>query len=447
MCYQPIWSSAEACAWQSSELVLVLGTFSPTRARIRTNLSGAAYVLDPNAIDYVIKAQTLPMTYMTTSAIYNYYMWYGLYAIVASEAQSRDDWRTALTSVPGILKNLYTPHMRAICLAAIVGHEIPTSMSGGAGFYVSLAGMSEVTEIPRSKLDYGYNTITDQRTSEIAEVKIDALYAPVSGSLILGTLAGELEAVQHLKSIVSQTFRGVRDTLYDSVELTKVATMYRLFGHDVVYEDNITRTLIKPWGNVSQCIPEPASIWFDPRDIKKLTIKNSDPRHGRCVPLPNLGSLTEGTISMTIERPFIEFTVFGSRKEPLRTYITRRRDKPKIEMLIKPVYSFTSETFRTTGTSQYKYQDFREESMKVPPQQPEVAMVEEPEQTTAHAESSSVNADTVDWKQHQEPTLQPKADVSNVEPETELIQSSQTGASSVRQRIVKHNDATNSSLK
>nr|UVG55944.1 putative capsid protein [Poaceae Liege totivirus 13] len=376
MFFHPIWSSAEACQWQMCELVAVLGTFEPTRARLRTSLEGSPYSSDPDANTYVMKSQVKPMSYLINSAMLNYYMWYGLYAAIYNDAVDRDEWRTALTSVNGELQMLYTPHMRAFVIGILLNQEVPTNMMHGAGFYVSLDRMEEVRRI----------THTAPGTSgEEADVIVDALYAPVSGSLVLGTMSGDLEVVQHLKSTYRVDFRGTRTEVYDQVELLKTANIYRLFGHQITLFDNVTQEQINPWAAVNECVIEPSSIAFDPKEVRKLTLGWSDAREGRTVPLPALGSLgVGGFLSVTIQKPHLETIKFRTSQTPVKVYVTAKRSKKPLPIKIKSGYSFRPETFQARKGLSYVQKDFHSAPLRPPPDNPEGEVVAGPSHTTVH---------------------------------------------------------------
>jgi hypothetical protein len=405
MFFHPIWSSAEGCHWQMSELVAVLGTFSPTRARLRTNLEGNAYSTDQTAHEYVLDAQVKPIAYLLNSSMLNYYMWYGLYSVVHNFASDRDDWRSALVSVQDELQMLYTPHMRAFCIGAILNHDVPTSMTHGAGMYVSMSEMDQVYHI----------TYTQPGTSgEHADVDIDALYAPVSGSLILGTLSGELSTVVHLKASYECKLAGGRTTVYSIEELTKLASIYRLFGHEITLFDNITGERVKPWAAVNECIIEPASIGFDPTKIQKLTIGHSDMREGRAIPLPALGALSvDGSISILIQKPTVEVICFGTAQKPVRTYTTSRRDRKVVPIKVKSGYSYRPETFRASKGNTYKQLGFYEGKRHIPPDNPEGVVVTEPIQHTVTTGDQETNVATVETKSYAK-ALQPTPQVSSI---------------------------------
>jgi hypothetical protein len=306
-------------------------------------------------------------------------MWYGLYAAIHNDAVSRDDWRSALTSVCGELQMLYTPHMRAFTLGIVLNQEIPTNMSNGAGFYVSMDGVERVHRIDHT---------LPGTSGEQALVITEALFAPVSGSLVLGTMSGDLDVVQHLKSNYRVDFHGTRTSTYDDVELLKTANIYRLFGHNITLFDNITNEMITPWASVNECVIEPASIRFDPKEVKKITLGWSDVRQGRTVPMPALGALgQEGYLNVTIQKPHLETIKFRSAQTPVKVYVTSKRSKKPLTVKIRSGYSYTPGTFRAKQVQVYKQQGFHDQETRLPPDNPEGMVVKEPAQTTVLMEA------------------------------------------------------------
>jgi hypothetical protein len=261
-------------------------------------------------------------------------------------------------------------------------------MMHGAGMYISMRDMEDLVHI----------THTAAGTSgEHAQVLIDGLYAPVSGSLVLGTMSGELDTVQHLKSQYRVDFRGTRTEIYDRVELTKVANIYRLFGHNVTLFDIITQEQIQPWASVNECIIEPSSISFDPCQVKKLSIGWSDMREGRAVPLPALGALAvDGYIEVTIQKPHIEPIEFRTAQKTIKCYVTSKREKKPLPIRIKSNYSYRPETFQARKTLTYKQQGFQDLRAQIPPANPEGPKIKEPVQSTVSTESVSSSARNVE---------------------------------------------------
>jgi hypothetical protein len=367
--FQPDPSTQEASSWLNARLNIVLSSFSPTRARIRATLSDEAYYEAPDSKNYVIDASIHSTSRFIHGAIHNYLMWYGLYALVHDEARSRSNWRSVFESTANNLSELYTPEMRAFCISNITGHEIPTYMTGGCGMYIDLSNMYTVTAIPVK---------IDKEGKDRKFIPIDAVYAPVSGSLLLGTYSGDFEVIQHLKSIFSFEGCGI-STVYEDVELLKLTTIYRLCGHDITLREARTNKRNTPYANVHECIPEPASVFFDSKSIEVWHPEHNDPREGRTHAMPQLKYILDhNSISIVIQKPNIEPIVYRSATRPLDvSYQPKRRVRPVLVGKVLPKYTATTSKFRALCVDEKNQQDFRYDQTRVPPSKPEGRRVTE----------------------------------------------------------------------
>jgi hypothetical protein len=233
--------------------------------------------------------------------------------------------------------------------------------------YVDTSPLESITHLKVTPLD--------EKTPEM--VPIDAIYAPVSGCLVLGTLAGEFDVVQHLKGV--QTVPGFdADLEYKELhELLPLTNMYRLFGHDVQLQDVLTKQLVHPWAPFRECIIEPASIDFDIFEIKKLRVYDSDHRDKRSRILPNIRQLLKnGNTTMTIQRPTIKMTQFGHRTKEIRASVTRRRAKKEVTFLVKAPITYNPVAFTARTIDVREKLGFQRKDTEVPPTKPEGDKIE-----------------------------------------------------------------------
>nr|WMV64393.1 hypothetical protein [Uromyces fabae virus] len=375
MSFQPDPSTAEASVWLKTELVAVLSPFSPTRARLRVNLTEEPYNPSPETAAFVFDSSLQASNFFVEASIMNYLMWYGLYALLHDEARNRSDWRSVFTSVADHLQHLITPEMRAFCIANVTGQQVPTYMTTGCGFYIDLAPLDEVYNIPITTDKEGkYPTLS---------LPVNALYAPVSGSLLLGSFSGELEAVQHLKSIYSFSGLGIGAVNYPDEELLKLASMYRLAGNEIVLRNDRTDERKIPYANVNECIIEPASVFFDPLSRDIWIPHSSDPRQGRSFPLPEVNNiLNYGKMTVSIQRPTIEPIQYRTATSPLRTFVQpQMKGRKKLIGMVSSRYIARPLTFKAKPAPEYKERDFRSALPHQPPMKPEVIRVEPIHQT------------------------------------------------------------------
>nr|WGM49130.1 coat protein [Umbelopsis gibberispora virus 2] len=359
---QPQWSTLEGCMWQKATISIVLARFSPTRGRVRTVMSGDPYTPFATASEFILREAVAPTQFLTASGVTNYYMWYGLYTLLHNEARQRSVWNTVFTSVSEELQVLYTPMMRAACISVITGREYSTCMNDGCSMYIDMQNMVNYKEIHALKrLD---NTLPPT-------VKLDAIYAPVSGALVLGTMSGDFEVVQHLKAIYQTEPGSIYGKAYELDELLKIATIYRLFGYDLTVRDNVTGVDKNTWAAVRECIPEPASIEFDPTKITSWSIVGAHQRPGRSAPLPHPAvALTTG-LRIQIQTPSISINRWQQRTEPLRPSVMMTKRKGAVEFKVKASMQFNPVTFTARPQKSVQEKDFRSEHGPAPPMKPE----------------------------------------------------------------------------
>jgi hypothetical protein len=240
--------------------------------------------------------------FIATSAVLNYYMWFGLYAVMVNECIGHDDWRACLQGMTEGTAMLTKPEMRAYVISAITGHEMTTLMSPGANLTIDPTPMLHVRQVEVA-------TVHDD--SPVGPIKIDRLYAPVSGSLILGSVGGQLDAVKHLLAV--QRFDKVGDYGHymEDTEALAYANLYRLFGHDVVLT-RMDGTRVKPWANVKEAVIERGSMFAPDGGITLYRCMSSTARSGRNYPLPHIGNLTQTNATLTIMRPTLSFNKYGN---------------------------------------------------------------------------------------------------------------------------------------
>nr|UMQ74228.1 capsid protein [Helianthus annus leaf-associated totivirus 7] len=361
---QPTFPTQESTHWNSAQLVAVLGLFSPTRARIRSNLEGEQFFTSPVAGSIMITEAATPINYIMNAAVYNYYMWYGLYAIMHNTAVSRSDWTTVFGSLADALSVLVTPAMRAACVSSITGKEVHTNQTYSAGFYVDTSTMGDDLYVRNAVRADG---------SRCAPIPIEALYAPVSGSLILGTLSGDLDVVQHIKAVQTLPHAEVFTQTLDHLEWLKIANAYRLFGHQCVFESEGSLTFREAWANAKHCVIEPASVHFSPTKPSRLYLNRSYAREGRSYPImPAIELLRSGGGVLEISKPCIAPVEWQRWRKPLAvTVMTRRENRTKVQFQVGATFSAKPHTYTMQHYKQLVRKDFQVDQTEILPTIPE----------------------------------------------------------------------------
>jgi len=389
MAVQPCWSSLEACQWQAAQLVLVLGQFSPTRARIRSTLTGEYYNPNAGARDFMFHEVTAKTHFLVASAMTNYYMWYGAYSLLHNEARSRSVWQTVFTSTAGQLGILKSPLMRAATVSVVTGREYASSMSYGCGVYLDTSAMQDVVKL-------GPVVSPDGSVSEI--VNIDALYAPVSGCLMLGTYAGDLDTLEHLKSIQRMPHGKYLEEHLTTEQLTVLANTYRLYGHDVVFKNVMTGAEVIAWASSRECIIEPASIGFDTQLPGTLKPIINVPREGRRHVLPTIGSLMSAdNAALTISMPTISVNRWQHRRTQLKPYMSLTKKAKEAKFLIKAPMSYSPVTFTAKPLAGPDKTGFHLEPGVPTPSKPEgVIITERPTMDVVSIDTTGLAAETAE---------------------------------------------------
>lgn len=348
--FQPNWSNQESCMWQKSKLRFSFAKFSPTRAILRTALEGAPYSRNTMENNFIIDEVQYYRQFILSSSLLNYYMWYGLYALLTNELVGTDDWRAVCQGLTQVTGTLIRPEMRAYAITAVTGQEMPTMMSPGANLTIAYTDVIECRQL---------DEVESVDDSPGGPIMIDRLYAPVSGSLMLGAFGGELEAVEHL--VATQKFSAKKEEtgLLEDTEAFRLANMYRLFGHDTAFM-NEHGTKVKPWGNVREAVLERGSMMKGSGAILMYEAFDSTARAGRHYQLPHILNAVRTGCTMTVYRPTLRITEYGSRTKTLvvRKELVRRRRTPVFT--VKAAYVGAPQPLRATRRGEAVGQGFRD---------------------------------------------------------------------------------------
>ncbi|QGA70770.1 capsid protein [Trichoderma koningiopsis totivirus 1] len=363
MTYHPLPSTAEACSWNKAQLVVTLGKFSPTRARNRANMEGEPYKPYALADEFMVNEVESPAKFITSSALCNYYMWYGIYTLIHNEARSRSAWRTAFTSVSEELQVLTSAAARAAAISAVTGREFSSCMTDGCAMLVDLSVMGSYTQI---------NNVRDLQSAELRPIPINAVYAPVSGSLVLGTMVNDFETTSHLTSNYTLDMKHAHTPSPELTQLAKAATIYRLFGHDLAITNLVTGVQFETWAAVRECIPDVSFIDFDPMQPKHYRIDASVSREGRShiLPPPHV-LLADNTASVMIQKPTVTLSNWRQRKIPLRPSLVFSRKKKAVVFRVNAPIKYNFSQFTARAVPVQELSGFRKVTDTVPPRNPE----------------------------------------------------------------------------
>jgi hypothetical protein len=271
------------------------------------------------------------------------------------------------------LQVLITPLMRAATVSTVTGKEYASCMNYGCSMYIDTADMT-------------FNrTITGIRSPDNSlgeSINIAHMYAPVSGSLVLGTAAGDYECLQHLKAVQHIDNYDPETTKVSLDNSLQLINAYRLFGYDVVMREEDDGTEIIPWAAAKECVIEPSSIEFSTTTSRRYKIVESVARPGRNHVLPNvIHALRSGQITLTIQAPTIKLAVWQYRTRETPAFVRTTKIRKPARFLIKSPLTYNPVTFTARPISKVSRQGFRQETLVVPAQKPEGIAVQDFSQT------------------------------------------------------------------
>jgi len=205
---------------------------------------------------------------------------------------------------------------------------------------------------------------------------VKAIYAPVSGCLIAGTLVSDFEVTRALAPTQTYTPHGCYGELYDLDEQLAITNIYRLFGHDIVLRDQISGFKKHPWAPVRECLIEPASITFDPENTERLVFVSSEQREGRYHTLPGIVHMLKGgPIHVVFMQPTISINYWGCRTTPLRPVVSVNRVKTEVKFLVKAPLTYNTVGFTAREIKRTPVTGFRTEQSVATSMKPEGAIV------------------------------------------------------------------------
>nr|WGM49138.1 coat protein [Umbelopsis dimorpha virus 1b] len=379
LAFQPMPPTLEACQWQESILTVTLADFSPTRARVRVNLLGEPYKIDALAEEFLVSETQSPTQFLGASAICNYYMWYGLYTILQNESMDMTCWTNVYTSVSGILQNLYSPVMRAMCISVATGKEYATCMNSNCAMYIDMSPLEDSRTI---------QGIRDLDGSVGNTVEINYIPAPVSGAIVLGTFTDAYDTTAHLASMYKLPSTNDPYMRFETDDILRIATVYRLFGYDTTIVDTISDETQTLWAANRECLPEPSKLLFERRRRRDWLIADITAREGRKEIIDSPQTLLSGIQStVSIQQPTISYTAWRHRVKTLRpqALLGPRHKKKEIKFKVNAPVQMVETTLMARPISEKKKQGFISAPTQGPPVMPEETRVEEESVITAQA--------------------------------------------------------------
>jgi len=313
----------------------------------------------------------------------NYTAWVGLYAMVSNFSRDMRDWRPAVESYDAEMAILATPESRAALVSLVTGKEIFTCMNNNCHITYDLSDMANVKYVA------DFVPLEEDYPSKL---KLDGLPPYVSGSMVLGCVALELQEVAHLHGNYSFQVSTYNDL--DPVDAGKAASTYRLFGHDTEIVHFRSMEQYPIYANRNDSTIAVHEIINRTRDFDRLKILSSSPRSGRNVDLPGAESLSNyGEVHVTIDRPTLLVLPWQSRRNVFRPAVVMQNNRAAIHFKVGNTSQYKTAHFNIGRVQNMVSQGFHERHLEIAPSHPVISgelaptKVEDPQASEIVAES------------------------------------------------------------
>nr|QGY72633.1 putative coat protein [Plasmopara viticola lesion associated toti 4] len=357
---QPTPSYQESVHWDKAVLTVNLARFSPTRARIPSNLLGEPNVYDLNASALTMDSNIAPQNFLAISSVLNYISWVGLYGLIDNFATDLSDWRAAFVSHSDELGILNTVDARAALISLVTGKEIITCMSRNCYLSYDLTAMANSNIILAASVNEpDYDPI----------IRLDTVPAYVSGSLILGAVACDIDSLAHLHS--TQTFEVDRYGTASVQDAIKIANVYRLFGHQVTLTHERSGEVFPVYANTSDAVIASYEVLARTRPFDKLMIRDSEARAGRHDMIPSASGLFQyGLCHITVEMPKLDITAWKNRSNVYRPTVILSSRRKAVVFKVANTSEFTQTKFMVSNKRDVARQDFYDAQVEPAPSIP-----------------------------------------------------------------------------
>jgi len=247
-------------------------------------------------------------------------------------------------------------------------------MNMGMGIALNFAHLKDVYKLEGSKVK-----VKDLTAYPDDSITIDYLPVPVTGSLVLGAVAGDLYMLEHLAPDFAVTMKENMVDIYDEEDVRKISAIYRYCGHQVEILDQISKQTHSPWAPVNEVVLEPASVHFDPKSRKRFTFVGSYKTSSWAVEMPQLVTMGPGEhIAISFQKPFIKPIEFRSARTELQMTIASLRPRRTYEIKVKGTYAHKKGTYRAVPRMSYGQPDFPETPAAKPPSRVEGLTIIDP---------------------------------------------------------------------
>nr|QIP68062.1 coat protein [Erysiphales associated totivirus 10] len=351
LAYHPMPSFHESMWWNNLDFCVRLAPFTPTRARIPNFADGEMAMEDVSIYEFFKTEAADLETFLLNSAVVNYAVWLGLYAVLENSSNGIDDWNCALRATDESTSLMQGADTRAQLSSIVFDREVISLASRNCYLDFDTEVMSDENRC--------FSALKSLDGSTPCEMEVTRPVPYVSGALLMGTINLEMECFRHLRA--QQQIKTTRSGLYSRDHLLQIANVYRLFGHEIRALTAVGRRPLTLWANRRELVLPYFDLASKLDDDDKLLLKHSVRRPGRADPILNAHFLQgEELLSVSISRPVLKITDYGTRHERA-SVLTRRQERVvKFNPKVRNVNSSTKRVIRGKSRKSYPEQDFRE---------------------------------------------------------------------------------------
>jgi hypothetical protein len=357
---QPMPSYHESILWSKALTNVNLSKFSPTRARIPSNLVGEPNVHDLNASTFTFDESKSPSNFVSVSSILNYTFWLGMYGMVSNFSEDCADWTDAFVSTDAELGILNTVPARAAMISLVTGKETNSCFTDNCHITFDLSGMYGIKQMVVSEV------VDNQHTGT---VYFDAVPQYVSGSLLLGAVSSDYPVLHHLHP--QQSFSADRNGLVTPEDAAKMANTYRLFGHHLNVEHFRSGELYPTYANSEDSVIAVYELFGRSRTFDIMRVTSSTVRQGRSSDLPDAAHIAQyGECHVSFDQPVIEVSAWKRRKMVHRPVMVVDSRRVATKFHVGATSGFEKTRFVSYNRTGTRRQDFHEAQPELMPAVP-----------------------------------------------------------------------------
>lgn len=336
LAFLPTAHSMEAMWWvQNMVYTVSLPSYMPTRALLLTNLEGEPYFVHNELNSVMLRSQNDIGDIMLCAAITNYYVAYGIYALLDNEMINIDNWRDTFTGTSMVHSILDNFNAYTTVVKNIVGLDVQTIFDANAGIKYDLTGM-ETFRVENVIMMDDYVRNNSTIIPERRVVRINRLYAPVSGVLIDGAVNSRFRVTRHLAATmtIGKLYARSENQMDDDGILGR-AQAFRYLNHVLSWGYRNDEENFDTWAPAHEWCVEPASVYdYRGRYVKEIRGLTERPSTTVRSAVPGADALMYEDFTVVKRIAQLEFLQFRSSRSAV-TIINRKLSQvTKVQIMV-----------------------------------------------------------------------------------------------------------------